>query len=119
MFNVRDRQAQAREWGRIGMPDQGAKTPSQPWPLNAAEGQGRGVFVALVVSLVGGVVILAAYLTAIPIPVLVIGGLLFVGGTAIAVTLAYREARRGGVSVPRALARAARRGLRWIFELMP
>lgn len=101
------------------MPDHGAEPPPSPWPLDAVHGQGRGVFVALSLSLLGGIAIFAAYFTALPISVLLLGVLLFVGGMALAVTLAYREARRDGLSVARALARGVRRGLRWLFELLP
>ena len=75
------------------------------WPL----------VLALVLSGVGGLATAVLEFVDGPVSVgLLALGLLF-GGALVVLFLAYREARTGEVSVPRAIGRALKTGIRWFF----
>jgi len=78
------------------------------WPL----------VLALVLSLVGGLATAVLELFDVPVIVGLLALALLFGGALVALFLAYREARAGEVSVPQAIGRALKTGIRWFFSFL-
>ena len=75
------------------------------WPL----------VLVLVLSGVGGLATAVLEFVDMPVSVGLLALSLLFGGALVALFLAYREARTGEVSVPRAIGRALKTGIRWFF----
>jgi hypothetical protein len=78
------------------------------WPL----------VLALVVSLVGGLTVAVSDVVDAPVTVGLLALALLFGGAMVALALAYRQARAGQVSVPRAIGRALKTGISWFFSFL-
>lgn len=70
---------------------------------------------ALMLSLVGGLATAVADVVDLPALVGDLALAMLLGGVLVALVLAFREARAGQVSVPRAIGRALKTGIRWFF----
>jgi hypothetical protein len=73
----------------------------------------------LTVGLVGGWLLFIEYFVDLPRPLLAAAWLAFLVSVAAAFPLAVVNARRGGASLPKAVARGTRDGLKWFFDLLP
>jgi len=78
-----------------------------------------GGLAAAALTMAGGVVGVVADIADLPLWLGLAGLALFVIGTVLAVSGAFRLARRNGTTVVRALARALKAGFKWLWYYMP
>ena len=78
-----------------------------------------GGLAAAALTMAGGVVGVVADIADLPLWLGLAGLALFVVGTMLAVSVAFRVARRNGTTVVRALARALKTGFKWLWYYMP
>ena len=75
--------------------------------------------VVVLAGLAGGSILAIEYFVDLPPLLLAAGWLLFLGSVVSAFPLAVLDARRQGVTVPRALGQGMWRGLKYLFYLLP
>jgi hypothetical protein len=77
------------------------------------------LLVAAVLTMVGGVAFMVAEVAELPLWLGFAGLALFVAGATLATLIAFRLARRDGVSAARALGRALKTGFKVLWEFAP
>ena len=80
---------------------------------------GNLLALTLVVTIVGGLIVAAASVTALPLVVISFGCLLFLLGLVIAFVLGYRDSRRRSIPFVNALGQGLRTLWRWLWAFMP
>jgi hypothetical protein len=78
-----------------------------------------GGLAAAALTMAGGVVGVVADIADLPLWLGLAGLALFVVGTVLAVSVAFRVTRRDGISAVRALGRALKTGFKWLWEFAP
>jgi hypothetical protein len=79
----------------------------------------RGVAIAALVAMAGGVVLAIGSVASLPSSVEGAGAAAFLGGVAVFGAITYRDARSSGSSFGSALGRSLRTAVKVLFALMP
>ena len=78
-----------------------------------------GMWVAIFVSMTGGLVLAVSWFLAMPVEFLLMALIIWVAGIIALGVLTYREGRRNGIGFWGSLGHATRRFLRGVWELTP